>query len=284
MKRFTFFAGLIALFTVIFMGRMVGNGEMGYPWYLSWWTLFACAIPWYAIHWINIVYEWNRRPVFLFGKYKKTLKGGLSFLEPIFYTTLEDIPVQDVVESIEAKEVQTQDNVSVHLVGLLTYRIDEDRVEEAVIQVNDVRDSIMKRAGSTLTDMAGRVDLDHLMVERKKFSEDIVKVLSERISRWGATVQAFELRQLKINDQEIERAIAMKARAAKEGAAELTRANYQKQIAVALNEAANSLDDNGRWLKDREVLLELCRSAQNNTVLVPIDIMGQFARSFPRRK
>jgi len=227
---------------------------------------------WYAMCWINIVNEWERRPVLLFGRYVKTLGAGISLLEPILFDTLDDVPVQDIVIEVKVPEVQTKDNVGIALVGVLTYRITADRVRDAVVQVEDVYDSVLERSFSTLADVGATNDLDQLLEHRDVFCTAITAKLAERVSEWGVTIKAFELKSFSINDEAVEQAIAMKARASKEGEAELVRAQMQKQIATALNEAAATYDDAGRWLKGTEVMLELCRSGQNNTVLIPTSI------------
>lgn len=234
---------------------------------------------WYLLCWINVINEWERRPVLLFGRYVDTAGPGLRFIEPLFYTTLPDVPVQDVVREVAAESVQTSENVSVNLTGLLTYRIDAANVKNAVVQVEDVDDAVHERALSTLVDAASEVDLTHLLMERDAFCKSIATKLTERVKDWGVTVKAFELKGFKINDPEVEQAIAMKARAQKEGEAELTRAGYQKRVAEALNEAAGTFDEKGRWLKGMEVLIELTRSAENNTVLIPTDLVGALAQS-----
>lgn len=247
--------------------------------HLSVWILPALMAAWYVLCWINVINEWERRPVLLFGRYVNTAGPGLRVIEPLFYTTLQDVPVQDIVVEVAAEAVQTSENVSVNLTGLLTYRIDADNVKNAVVQVEDVNGSIHKRALSTLVDAAGKVDLTHLLASRDEFCESIAKMLVERVKEWGVTVKAFELKGFKINDPDVEQAIAMKARAEKEGEAELTRAGYQLQVAEKLNAAAATFDDKGRWLKGMEVLVELTRSANNNTVLIPTDLLGVLAQS-----
>lgn len=245
------------------------------------WVWILAMATWYSLCWINIVNEWERRPVLLFGRYVNTLDAGLSFLEPLFYTTLTDVPVQDMVIEVEVPEMQTKDNVSITLTGVLTYRIGQDRVRDAVVQVEDVYDSVQERSFSTLTDVTATKDLDELLEHRDIFCQAITAKLRERVADWGVEVKAFELKSFGINDESVEQAIAMKARAAKEGAAELVRAQMQEQIAVALNKASESYTESGRWLKGTEVMLELCRSGQNNTVLLPTDITESLAKLRP---
>jgi hypothetical protein len=65
----------------------------------------------------------------------------------------------------------------------------------------------------------------------------------------------------------------MKARAMKEAQAELARAEMQAEIVGRLNKAAADLQPAGWRLKTLEVLVELTRSAQNNTILIPANLI-----------
>ncbi len=231
----------------------------------------------YAGCWINTINEWERRPVMLFGRYIYTAGPGLTFIEPLFFTTLDDVPVQDLVIDVPVPNVQTKDNVSIGISGVLTYRIDPTKVRDAVVQVRHVASAIQERALTTLTDTAAGTDIDHLLADRKKFCLDIAEALRDRVSTWGVEIRAFEIKGFKINDKDVEQSIAMKARAEKEGAAELMRAQYQQRVAVALDEAARSYGEAGRWLKGMEVLVELSRSAQNHTIMIPSDLQNALA-------
>ena len=208
----------------------------------------------------------------LFGRYIGTLGPGLRWVDPIFFSTLKDKIVQDVVLPMDVPEVQTKDNVGIKLGGVLTYCIDRTKVRDAVVNVQDVTSAIRERSYTTLTDVAATQDLDQLLESRDSFCELIKQKLIERTAEWGVTIKAFELKAFSINDTSVAEAIAMKARAQKEGAAGLVRAKMQHEIAQALNAAAETYTADGRWLKGVEVLTELCRSAQNNTIILPSDL------------
>ncbi len=236
---------------------------------------------WYGFNWINIINEWERRPVLLFGKYYKTAGPGIALIDPLFFTTLDDVTVQDQVEDVVVSDVQTKDNVGISLTGVLTYRIDPSRVKDSVVEVDYVDSNLIERALSTLTDVTATNDLDTLLEHRNQFCIDIQTKLTERVGAWGVIIKAFELKAFSINDEEVEKAIAMKARAAKEGSAEIVRASMQEQVATALNKAAATYSPEGRWLKGIETLLELCRSGNNNTILLPTDLTESLAKIRP---
>jgi len=243
--------------------------------------LAGAVCTWYFLNWINVVNQWERRPLMRFGRYIRTLGPGISFVEPLFNHTLDDVSIQDDTIEVPADNVQTMDNVGLRLVGVLTYSIEEARVQDSVVKVEDVDRSLLDRALSTLTDVSGRTALDAFLEHRAAFCSDITSELAKRVGPWGVKISAFELKDFKINDEKIQQAIAMKARATKEAEAELQRAKMQEQIAEALNKAASTYNTEGRWLKGLETLTELCRSGQNNTVLIPTDLTAALTHLVP---
>lgn len=231
------------------------------------------SVIWWAINSINVVRQWNRRPVLLFGgNYSGTKGPGVCFIEPLSMTTLPDVPVQDVVEDFVAPKVQTRNNVSLDIDGVITWCVDESRVQDAVVNVRDVRGSVMKRVVAIMSDTVGTKDLDELLHSRQVFADVVLKVLSERLRTWGVVIKSFELKGLKINDPGIEAAIALGAKAEQEGKAELIKAGYQQKVAKALNDASAEYTDSGRWLKQLEMLGEMGRNP-SNTMFVPTSVL-----------
>ena len=228
----------------------------------------------YGLSGINIINEWERRPVLLFGKYAKTAGPGFDWVEPVFHTVMPDVSVQDVTEELQVNNVQTHDNVRLNILGVLTTRTDPTNVKKLVVEVKGAAEAKRQRANAAVTEVVGRHQLDQILDKREEFSEKIRVALQEKVQLWGIDVKAVEVKDLRVADTEIEKSIAMKARAEKEGQAELRRAEFQMQIALKLKEAAHAYDDAAWKLKGLETLIELCRSAQNNTVLIPSELLG----------
>ena len=246
-------------------------------------VLFVGIAVIYCLLSINIINEWERRPVLLFGKYVRTAGPGLVLIEPLVYSTREDIPVQDVVVEVPAPQVQTKDNVGISINAIFVYHVDPEKVRDVVVNVENFDEALPERAHAALIDTAANWELTHLLESRSEFCEKVCAKLQDRVSRWGVTIRAFELTGFKITDEAIEQSLAMKARAGQEGEAELTRATYQKRVATLLKEAAAEYDEGAWRLKGQEVMIELCRSAENNTVLIPTDLLGAIQSMVPKK-
>jgi regulator of protease activity HflC (stomatin/prohibitin superfamily) len=227
----------------------------------------------YLLGGINVVREWERRPIMLFGRYVKTIGPGLEWVDPIFHRRLDDVSVRDVVNELRIGGVQTHDNVPISFNLIMTTRVGEDRIMDFVVQVASGYEATRQRALASVTEIVGNHELDAILHDRGKFYSEVRDSLQTKVTGWGVIVKAVELKDLQITDEQIQQAIAMKARAGKEADAELVRAAMQLHIAGKLVEAAAALTPDAWRLKELEVLVELTRSAQNNTILVPTTLL-----------
>ncbi|HXO41894.1 MAG TPA: SPFH domain-containing protein, partial [Thermoanaerobaculia bacterium] len=227
----------------------------------------------YLLGGINVVREWVRRPIMLFGRYVKTIGPGLEWVDPIFHRRLDDVSVRDVVNELRIGGVQTHDNVPISFNLIMTTRIGEDRIKDFVVQVASGTEATRQRALASVTEIVGNHELDAILHDRGKFYAEVRESLQTKVAGWGVIVKAVELKDLQITDEQIQQAIAMKARAGKEADAELVRAAMQVHIAAKLVDAAAALTPDAWRLKELEVLVELTRSAQNNTILVPTTLL-----------
>lgn len=247
-------------------------------------ALLALAVLIYFLKGINIVQEWMRRPVLRFGRYVATLGPGFSWCEPFTTRTLEDVPINEEVWALTIEHIQTHDNVPITLDLILTSRIDEANVKKYITAVLDGDDAIEERTLAVASECVSGWELDKILHDREKLHDKLIALLNARTSHWGILIVAIEFKDISITDESIQQAIALKARAVKEGEAELARAAVQVEIAKELNKAAAEYTEQGRWMKGTEVLLELGRSAENNTILIPTDMVEGLARLIPAVK
>lgn len=233
---------------------------------------------WFGVGGINIVNEWARRPVLRLGKYRGAIGPGLVWLNPAIEWPLNDVIVRDTVVSIKLESVQTKDNVPLGFLLVLTTRVTD--VRKSVVEVSNFQSAIEERAKAAANSTIRAHDLGEILGLGLSFSEQILKSLQEKIAVWGISALAVEIKDFRIVDTNIEQAISMKARAQKEAEAELKRAEMQEAIAIQLNKAADALDAEGWHLKGLETLLELCRSANNNTILIPTELLRSLTQTF----
>jgi regulator of protease activity HflC (stomatin/prohibitin superfamily) len=235
------------------------------------WMYLLGLLPIYFFCGLNIIDQWNRRGVMRLGKYAGNIGPGLCWIDPAFCRIVEEVSLRDEVWDLELKSVLTKDNVPISLNLVLTTHVVD--VDDYIVNVDGADSAVESRALAAATQLVGENDLATMLHDRENLHEDLKALVHKKVEEWGVCIVASELSDPKITDPEIEKAISLKARAQKEGEAELARAQMQEQVAVALNTAAAKLTPAGWQLKDREVLLEMTRSAQNNTVLLPTGVV-----------
>lgn len=261
-------------------------------------VLFSLVSMIFGLCGLNIVDQWSRRPVLRLGKYHRTLGPGITWVNPILCRRLEDVSIRENVERLTLQNVQTHDNVRVNLQLTLTSIVKEANVEtvtlvvenalgraEATDEDDDGNEKTVRQQGAlqrkviaATMEALGRASLDRVLSSRTEVCNEVQTALGASIKHWGIDILALEITDFAIADERIEQAIAMKARAEKEAQAELKRAEMQKQIALELKKAAAEFDEPAWRLKTLETLVELCRSAQNNTIILPASL-GDFANA-----
>src|SRR5262249_7762620 len=117
----------VVAFVLRALGGQGGLPQIGLGSYL---VVLACL---YFLGGINIVSEWKRRPILLFGRYVATVGPGLAWVDPIFHRRLEDVPVRDVVSELRIGGVQTHDNVPISFNLIMTTRVDEGKVRDFIV-------------------------------------------------------------------------------------------------------------------------------------------------------
>ena len=146
-----------------------------------------------------------------FGKYARTLRGGLCFTIPGF-EKIHTVPEWGQVANkngrfIELSEQQmntgprsvvTSDNVQVKADAMISWRI-LDPVK-AVFDVDVLPNALRETALNALRSEVGKIDLDSLFKARQRLSQSISAVLLETATRWGIQIDRVEIQQLELED------------------------------------------------------------------------------------
>lgn len=243
-------------------------------WYVG---AFLFCVLIYLFCGLNIVDQWDRRPMKRFGKYTGTLGPGGAWREPFTTRAIDTVSIRDQFEGLGNKNsVQTHDNVPITFRILVTFRIATP--VDFCLNVESGYEALWARTRTSVAGFIGSTELDSILHDRTELYSRIQQDLQASVKTWGIEVIAIELRDISIADATIQEAIAMKARAQKEAEAELVRAQMQTVIAQELSRAGAAYDEKSWKLKSFETLLELCRSAENNTILVPNDLMSDISK------
>ena len=126
----------------------------------------------------------------------------------------------------------------------------------------------------------GGVDLDELLSEREKLSEQICKIIDEATDPWGIKVENVELKDIKL-PEEMQRVIAKVAEAEREKMAVITKSRGEVESAQNLAQAAETMSATPGALHLRTLAtLNDLSSDQSNTIIfaIPIEVLNAFGQ------
>ncbi|MFA7142344.1 MAG: slipin family protein [Candidatus Paceibacterota bacterium] len=212
---------------------------------------------------------------FTFGKYTGTLKPGWRVVWPIIQNFSKvDMRVKAV--DVPSQEAITKDNISVVANAVVYYKIIS--AELAILEVEDYYYAMSQLAQTTMRNATGQVDLDELLSQRDKVSENIRKVIDEQSDPWGIKVLNVELKDI-ILPEEMKRTIGKQAEAEREKRAIVIKSEGEVVAAENMAKAANLLSgSNGALhLRTLQTLNDISSDQSNTLVFVtPIEILRAF--------
>ena len=165
------------------------------------------------------------------------MKPGWNLVLPIIesYSKVDirtkavDVPEQDAI---------TKDNVSVRINAVIYYKIFD--ASKAILEVENFYYAVSQLAQTTMRNAVGGVDLDELLREREKLSEQICKIIDEATDPWGIKVENVELKDISL-PEEMKRVIAKVAEAEREKQAVITKASGEVEASNNLAKAAATM-------------------------------------------
>jgi regulator of protease activity HflC (stomatin/prohibitin superfamily) len=94
-----------------------------------------------------------------------------------------------------------------------------------------------------LREVIGQMELADILVGRARMDKDLQRIIDERTTPWGVTVQSVEIRDVVI-PQALEDAMSRQAQAERERQARVILGESEKQIAASFAKAAESYANN----------------------------------------
>ena len=224
---------------------------------------------------IRQINQYQRGVKFRLGKFVTILEPGWRLVYPVFESvTKVDIRVKAV--DVPNQEAITKDNISVGINAVIYYKVAD--VSKAVLEVENYYYAISQLAQTTMRNIVGSVDLDTLLSERDKVSDQIRIIVDKLTDPWGIKVQNVDLKDVAL-PQEMKRVIAKQAEAEREKRAVITKAEGEVIASTNLAKAAKTLtsSDGALHLRTLNTLNDLS-SDQSNTVIfaIPLEVLRAF--------
>jgi regulator of protease activity HflC (stomatin/prohibitin superfamily) len=190
---------------------------------------------------LKIANQWERAVVLRFGKFCRLAGPGLFWIVPIAETTPTWVDQRVMVTPFKAERTLTRDTVPVDVDAVLFWVVWD--AQKAVLEVENYREAIAWAAQTALRDIIGKMMLADILVGREKIDAELQKIIDQRTTPWGVTVQSVEIRDVVI-PQNLEDAMSRQAQAERERQARVILGESEKQIAASFVDAAKAYADN----------------------------------------
>ena len=195
----------------------------------------------YLLMAIKVASQWEKAVVLRLGKYRNLSGPGMFWIIPIIDSAVNWIDHRVTVTPFSAEKTLTKDTVPVDVDAVLFWLVWD--AQKAALEVADYRAAITWAAQTALREVIGQMNLADILVGRAKMDADLQRIIDERTTPWGVTVQSVEIRDVVI-PQDLEDAMSRQAQAERERQARVILGESEKQIASSFADAAQAYTDN----------------------------------------
>ena len=203
--------------------------------------LVLLSIGLYLLFALKVANQWEKAIVLRFGKFRGLRGPGLFWIIPIVDTTPVWIDHRVMVTPFTAEKTLTKDTVPVDVDAVLFWLAWD--AQKAALEVEDYRAAIAWAAQTALREIIGQMNLADILIGRARMDADLQKIIDERTTPWGITVQSVEIRDV-IVPPDLEDALSRQAQAERERQARVILGESEKQIAQSFADASLAYKDN----------------------------------------
>lgn len=232
---------IFAVFMIIaVLGAIRMDGKVAEGW-IATYVLSLMLIGALIMFSLKVANQWEKAIVLRLGKFTGLRGPGIFWVVPLMDVVPTWIDHRVMVTPFAAEKTLTKDTVPVDVDAVLFWVVWD--AEKAALEVADYRSAIAWAAQTALRDIIGRMMLADILVGRSAIDEELQRIIDERTTPWGVTVQSVEIRDIVI-PQDLEDAMSRQAQAERERQARVILGESEKQIAASFAEASQSYIDN----------------------------------------
>jgi regulator of protease activity HflC (stomatin/prohibitin superfamily) len=229
----------------------------------------------YFLFAIKVVDQWQKVALLRFGRYRGLRGPGLFVIIPIIETLSRYVDQRVRVTTVSAESTLTRDTVPVNVDAIIFWLV--WNAEKSILEVEDFIQAITLGSQTALRESIGRHQLAQMITERETLGRELQKILDEKTTPWGITVQSVEIRDVRI-PQALENAMSQQAQAERERQARIILGEAEVQVSDQFAQASRVYNDNpgALHLRGMNMLYEAIRE-KGAMVIVPssaVETMG----------
>jgi regulator of protease activity HflC (stomatin/prohibitin superfamily) len=189
----------------------------------------------------KVAKQWERGVVLRLGRYIGLRGPGLFWIVPLIDSVTRWVDQRVITTSFAAEQTLTSDTVPVNVDAVLFWMVYDP--EKAALEVQDYRQAVSWAAQTALRDIIGRTALTDLLRGRERIEAELQKLIDERTTPWGVTVQSVEMRDVVI-PVALQDAMSREAQASREKQARVILGQAEVEIAQSFERASESYRNN----------------------------------------
>jgi regulator of protease activity HflC (stomatin/prohibitin superfamily) len=224
----------LALFVLAAGGAAYMFGRIA-DWFIILYSIVLVIFAFYILFALKVADQWEKMIVLRLGKFQGLKGPGAFWIYPIIDNVARVIDHRVMVTPFNAEKTLTRDTVPVDVDAVLFWLVWD--AEKAALEVENYRQAIAWAAQTALREIIGQMNLADILIGRAKMDADLQRIIDERTTPWGVTVQSVEIRDI-IIPKGLEDAMSRQAQAERERQARVILGESEKQIAHSFAEAS----------------------------------------------
>jgi SPFH domain / Band 7 family len=239
------------------------------------WLGIGLAVGLYLLFAIRVADQWEKVAVLRFGRYLGLRGPGLFYIIPIVDSLSRYVDQRVRVASVSAESTLTRDTVPVNVDAIVFWMV--WNAEKSILEVQDFDQAISMSAQTALRESIGRHELHQMVAEREMLGQELQRILDQKTTPWGITVQSVEIRDVQI-PLALQDAMSREAQAERERRARTILGLAETEIAEKFGLAAVTYQHNpvALHLRAMNMLYEAIKE-RGSMVIVPssaVETMG----------
>lgn len=154
------------------------------------WLLLSVVIGLFLMFALKIANQWEKAIVLRFGRFQRLAGPGMFWIIPIVDSIPSWIDQRVMVTSFSAEKTLTMDTVPIDVDAVLFWIVWD--AQKAALEVQNYREAIAWAAQTALRDIIGKMMLADILVGRDKIDVELQKIIDQRTTPWGVTVQSVD--------------------------------------------------------------------------------------------
>ncbi|MBS1835523.1 MAG: slipin family protein [Acidobacteria bacterium] len=220
---------------------------------------------------VKVADQWEKVAVLRLGRYVGLRGPGWFHVVPVIDRLSPFVDQRVRVANVTAESTLTRDTVPVSVDAAVFWMV--WNAEKCILEVEDFVQAITMSAQTALRESIGRHELAQMITERESLGRELQKILDDKTTPWGITIQSVEIRDVRI-PQALEDAMSRQAQAERERQARNILGQAENEIADKFAQAAAMYESNptALHLRAMNMLYEAIKE-RGAMVIVPSSVV-----------